>query len=78
MSYQQGAAIGVLYRTAYHAIFHQAQAKPGEIMLIHGASGSVGTAAIQLGVSHGIKVIGTAGSEKGIETCFGTRGRICF
>ncbi len=67
VSYQQGVAIGVPYRTAYHAIFHQARAKPGEIMLIHGASGSVGTAAIQLGVSHGIKVIGTAGSEKGIE-----------
>ncbi|HME56465.1 MAG TPA: NADPH:quinone reductase [Candidatus Lokiarchaeia archaeon] len=67
LSYEQGAAIGVPYRTAYHAIFHQARAKAGETMLVHGASGSVGTAAIQLGVSHGIKVIGTAGSENWLE-----------
>ena len=42
-------------------------AKPGETLLVHGASGSVGIAAIQLAKAHGLKVIGTAGSAEGLE-----------
>lgn len=65
VSFAQGAAVGVPYGTAYHALFHKAHARPGETVLVHGASGGVGVAAVQLAVAHGMTVIGTAGSERG-------------
>lgn len=67
ISYQQGAAIGVPYATAYRAIYHKAMAKAGEWILIHGASGGVGIAAVQLSRGLGLRVIGTAGTERGME-----------
>src|SRR5512147_1161154 len=65
-SYAQGAAIGVPYTTAYRAI-HKAQARPGETVLVHGASGGVGVAAVQLGLAAGMTIVGSAGSDKGKE-----------
>ena len=65
ISFQQGAAIGVPYVTAYRALFDKAQGLPGETILVHGASGGVGIAALQLARAHGMTVIGTAGTEKG-------------
>ena len=65
VTYQQGAAIGVPYGTAYRALFHKAHALPGETVLIHGASGGVGVAALQLARIHGLNIIATAGTEKG-------------
>ena len=67
ISFEQGAAIGTPYATAYRALFHRAQAKPGETVLVHGASGGVGTAAIQLGRAAGMVVVGTAGSREGLQ-----------
>lgn len=67
ISYAQGAAIGVPYATAYRALFQRAAAKPGEVVLVHGASGGVGIAAVQMAVAAGMIVIGTAGSEEGIN-----------
>ena len=64
-SFSQGAALGVPYGTAWRALFQRARAIPGETVLIHGASGGVGTAAVQLAHAAGLVVIGTAGSEKG-------------
>jgi len=64
-SYAQGAAIGVPYGTAYHALFQRARALPGESVLVHGASGGVGIAAVQLARAAGMTVIGTASTEKG-------------
>ena len=64
-SFAQGAAIGVPYGTAYRALFQKARAVPGETVFIHGASGGVGIAAVQLAVAHGLRVIGTAGSDRG-------------
>ena len=64
-SFAQGAALGVPYATAYHALFHRAQAVPGETVLVHGASGGVGLAAVQLAAARGVTVFGTAGSEEG-------------
>jgi len=64
-SYQQGAAMGVPYVTAYRALFHKGRARAGDLVLIHGASGGVGTAALQLARAAGMTVIGTAGSDKG-------------
>lgn len=65
VSFAQGAALGVPYGTAYRALFHRAVARPGETVLIHGASGGVGIAAVQLSRAAGLRVIGTAGSDKG-------------
>jgi NADPH2:quinone reductase len=65
-SHAQGAAIGVPYATAYRALFQRAQAKPGDIVLVHGASGGVGLAAVQFAVAAGMIVIGTAGTEEGM------------
>ncbi len=67
LSYEEGSAIGIPYFTAYRSLFLKGNAKPGETLLIHGASGSVGVAACQLAKAHGMKVIGTAGSNEGIE-----------
>ncbi len=66
-SFEQGAAMGIPYGTAYRALFVRAQAKPAEIVLVHGATGGVGTAAVQLAVAAGLTVIGTAGSEDGMK-----------
>jgi len=63
VSFEQGAAMGVAYGTAYRGVFQRADAKPAETVLIHGASGGVGTAAVQLARAAGMVVIGTAGSE---------------
>ena len=65
VSFAQGAAIGTPYATAYRGLFQRAQAKPGETVLIHGASGGVGTAAVQLARARGLRVFGTAGSDEG-------------
>jgi NADPH:quinone reductase len=65
VSFAQGAGVFVPYGTAYRALFQRAQAKAAETVLVHGASGGVGTAGVQLARAAGLKVIGTAGSEKG-------------
>jgi NADPH2:quinone reductase len=66
-SFQQGAALGVPYATAYRALFHRANAHPGETVLVHGATGGVGIAAVQIAKAHGMKVIGTGGTDRGID-----------
>ncbi|MBM3841598.1 MAG: NADPH:quinone reductase [Verrucomicrobia bacterium] len=65
VSFEQGAAVNIPYATAYRALFQRAHAVAGESVLIHGASGGVGVAAIQIARSSGLRVIGTAGSERG-------------
>ena len=65
VSFAQGAAMGVPYATAYRALFQRAAARPGETVLIHGATGGVGIAATQLARAAGLRVIGTAGSDAG-------------
>lgn len=64
-SFSQGAAMHVPYATAYRGLFHRAQARPGETLLVHGATGGVGVAALQLARAAGLRVIGTAGSDRG-------------
>src|SRR5207253_2698346 len=64
-SFVQGAAMGTPYATAYRGLFQRAKAKPGQTVLIHGASGGVGIAAVQLARAHGLRVLGTAGTERG-------------
>ena len=64
-SYAQGAAMNVAYGTAYQAMFHRGRARAGETVFVHGASGGVGTAAVQLARAAGLTVIGSAGTERG-------------
>ena len=65
VSFAQGAAMGTPYATAYRGLFQRAEARPGETVLVHGASGGVGTAAVQLARARGLRVFGTAGSDEG-------------
>lgn len=67
ISFSQGAGVFIPYGTAYHALHHQAQAKGGDTVLIHGASGGVGTAAIQFARAMGCTIFGTAGTPKGLD-----------
>ena len=67
ISFSQGAGIYVPYGTAFHSLHHRAQAKKGETVLIHGASGGVGTAAVQTAKAMGLRIFGTAGSPKGLD-----------
>lgn len=67
VTFEQGAAIGVPYATAYRALFQKGRAAPGETVLVHGATGGVGLAAVQLARAAGMTVIGTGGSGKGRE-----------
>jgi NADPH2:quinone reductase len=66
-SFAQGAALGVPYATAYRALFQRAKAVAGETVLVHGASGGVGVAAVQLAHAQGMKVFGTAGTARGCQ-----------
>jgi NADPH2:quinone reductase len=67
VSYTQGAGVYVACGTAFHALHHHAKARGSETLLVHGASGGVGIAAVQIGRAIGMTVIGTAGSDKGLE-----------
>lgn len=67
MSFGQGAAVNVPYATAYRALVQKAKARPGQTVLVHGASGGVGIAAVQIAAALGLKVIGTASTKEGQE-----------
>lgn len=66
VGFGQGAAIGVPYGAAFRALFQRAHALAGETVLVHGASGGVGIAAVQLARAAGLTVIGTAGYKEGM------------
>ncbi len=67
LSFQQGAAIYIPYGTAYRALVQRARGQANETVLVHGASGGVGIAALQLARSLGFRVIGTGGTDRGRE-----------
>jgi NADPH:quinone reductase len=69
MSSAEAAAFTILYQTGYFALIHRARLQSGEILLVHGGAGAVGTAAIQLGKAFGATVIATAGSEDKLAVC---------
>jgi NADPH2:quinone reductase len=66
VTFAQGAALGVPYVTAWRALMIKAEAKAGETVLVHGASGGVGVAAVQIARAAGLTVIGTAGTDRGL------------
>lgn len=65
VSFSQGAGVHVPYCTAYYALFYRAHAMPGETILVHGASGGVGIAAVQIARNAGMTVIGTGSTGQG-------------
>jgi len=65
VDYAAGACLSVPYATAHHALFGKARAQKRETVLIHGASGAVGLAAVQLAKAAGLIVIGTASTAEG-------------
>jgi NADPH2:quinone reductase len=67
ISFAEGAGVWVPYGTAYHALHHAAAARGSETVLVHGASGGVGSAAVQMARAMGMTVFGTAGTQKGID-----------
>ena len=65
ISFEQGAGLNVPYVTAWRALFEKGRAQATETVLIHGASGAVGTAAVQMARAAGLRVFGTASTERG-------------
>ena len=65
-TFAQGAALGVPYATAYRALFQRAHARAGETVLVHGATGGVGIAAVEFARARGLTVIGTGGTDRGL------------
>ncbi len=77
-SFAQGAAMHIPYATAFRALFHRAHARGGETALIHGASGGVGVAAVQLARAAGLQVAGTAGSDRGRQLVAAERAHLAL
>ncbi|MGI9477767.1 MAG: NADPH:quinone reductase [Hyphomicrobiaceae bacterium] len=67
VGFAEAATFGVSYTTAHYALFARGDARAGETVFIHGASGSVGTSAVQLAKRAGLKVIGSGGTAEGLE-----------
>jgi len=65
VSFAQGAGLHIPYATAYRALFLRAHAHAGQTVLVHGATGAVGLAAVQFAVAAGLVVLGTGGTERG-------------
>jgi NADPH2:quinone reductase len=62
--YAEGATFLAAHGTAYHALIDRGQVKPGEVLLVHGAGGGVGLAAVEIGKMLGATVIAAASSEE--------------
>ena len=62
--YAEGATFLAAHGTAYHALIDRGQFRPGEVLLVHGASGGVGLAAVEMGKMLGATVIAAASSEE--------------
>ena len=67
MSFEEGAALPIIYPTSYAGLVYRAALAPGETLLVHAAAGGVGSAAVQIGVALGAKVIATAGGADKLE-----------
>ncbi|HEY3902016.1 MAG TPA: NADPH:quinone reductase [Chthoniobacter sp.] len=67
ISFAQGAALGIPYVTAHIALFHRGQGRSGETLLVHGGTGGVGLAAIQIAHAAGLRVLATGGTDAGRE-----------
>ncbi len=68
---RDAAAVPEAFITAHDAVSSQAGLRPGEALLVHGASGGVGSAALQIGVSMGARVLGTVRSDAAADLVSG-------
>src|SRR2546423_4703929 len=66
ISFEQGAGVWVPYGTAYHALHHFAKARASETLLVHGASGGVGTAPPPIARPLGVTVLRPPGYDQGL------------
>lgn len=78
LTFSQGAALGVPYFTAYKSLVMKACCRPGETVLVHGASGGVGIACCQIAQGLGLHVIGTAGTDYGISKVLENGAEVAF
>jgi NADPH2:quinone reductase len=62
--YAEGATFLAAHGTAYHALIDRGEIQPGEVLLVHGAGGGVGLAAVEIGKLLGATVIAAASSEE--------------
>lgn len=69
MDFDTAAAITLTYGTSHHAVVDRAQLKAGETMLVLGAAGGVGLAAIEIGKAIGANVIAAASTDEKLEIC---------
>jgi NADPH:quinone reductase-like Zn-dependent oxidoreductase len=67
LSWEEAAAVPLVFLTAWHMLVTRAQVKPGEDVLVIGAGSGVGSAAVQIARLHGARVIATAGSTAKLE-----------
>lgn len=78
LSFAQGAGVYIPYATAYRALVQRGGVRPSEWVLVHGASGGVGIAGVQLARGAGARVIGTAGTEKGLALVRGQGAHVAL
>ena len=69
MSFAEAAAFFINYQTGWFGLHRRARLQAGEVVLVHGGAGGVGTAAIQLARAAGARVIATAGSAAKLAVC---------
>jgi len=69
MSFEEGAAMIVIYQTSYFALMRRAPVMPGEWLLVHAGAGGVGSSAIQIGKARGARVIATASDDEKMRFC---------
>jgi NADPH2:quinone reductase len=67
MDFETASCFGMTYGTSYHALVQRAELQPGETLVVHGATGGVGTAAVEIGKVLGAKVIATGGDAEKLE-----------
>jgi NADPH2:quinone reductase len=67
MDFEIAAGLGIAYGTSYHALAQRARLQPGETLLVLGASGGVGLAAVEIGKAFGAHVIAAASTDQKLE-----------
>ena len=67
LSFEEGACLGIPYTTAHRALFGRANGKAGDKVLVHGATGAVGIATVQLALAAGMDVVASSGTAEGAE-----------
>jgi NADPH:quinone reductase len=69
MDFETASAFVLTYGTSHHALKDRAQLQPGETLLVLGAAGGVGLAAIEIGKAMGARVIAAASSDEKLAVC---------